>query len=81
MCAVRNLTLYKNKEHVIEQDFIYRGTSALKRGYGMCFELDYLTTTTGQTAADPFGGRGLKEVATPSPTNNLACSPLISILR
>jgi hypothetical protein len=71
MCAVRNLTLYKNKEHVITQDFIYHGTAALKRGYGMCFNKAYATTTTGQTAADPFGARGLKEVATPSPTNNM----------
>ena len=66
---VRNLTLYKDAKHEIVQDFVYHGTTALKRGYGMCFDLDYLTTTTGQTATDPWGARGLKEVAVPSASN------------
>ena len=66
---VRNLTLYADAKHELVQDFIYNGTAALKRGYGMCFDLDYLTTTTGQAATDPWGRRGLKQVAVPSASN------------
>jgi len=74
---VRNLTLYKNAKHEIVQDFIYHGTTALKRGYGMCFDLDYVTTDTGQTATDSWGARGLKEVAIPSSSNNMAFAGVI----
>ena len=65
----RNLTAYINSFYENVDEFIYRGTAALKKGHGMCFDLDYLTTTTLQTATDPWGARGLKTVEVPSPSN------------
>jgi len=58
--------------------FVYRGTTALKKGYGMCFDLDYLTTETGEKATDPFGARGLKTVEKPSLTNNSAFAGVLT---
>jgi len=49
--------------------FVYRGTTALKKGHGMCFDLDYATTDTGQTATDAYGGRGKKVVQVPAVAN------------
>ena len=70
--VTRNLTYYKNRRYENVNSFVYTGTAALERGRAMCFDLDALTTTTGQTAADPWGRRGLQEVQTPSPSNNMA---------
>lgn len=66
---MRNLATYYKQAHIIAGEFVYHGTAALKKGYGMCFDLDYLTTATGETATDAFGGRGLKEIAVPSASN------------
>lgn len=53
--------------------FIYRGTAALKKGHGMCFDLDYANSSiTGEKVTDPFGGRGLKEIQIPLSSNNNA---------
>jgi len=48
--------------------FWYYGTTDLKDGQGLCFDNTYATTSTGQTAADPFGGRS-RAVALPTTTN------------
>jgi hypothetical protein len=75
---IRNLTTYVNRRGEILGEFVYKGTAELKRGYGMCFNLDALTTSTGQTAADPWGRRGLKEVELPSQSNNLAFAGVLT---
>lgn len=49
----------------------YLGSTALKKGWGMCYDLDYTTTATGETATDPFEARG-NFVVVPDNTNNLA---------
>jgi hypothetical protein len=67
---MRNNAQYAKRGYQETGLFLYRGTAALKKGYGMCFDLDYLTTETGETAADAFGGRGLVEVAIPSASNS-----------
>ena len=69
MANVLNLTNYQKQAYTKKAMFIYRGTVALKKGHGMCFDMDYLTTATGETATDAFGARGLKEVAVPSASN------------
>ena len=58
--------------------FVYRGSVDLKAGYGMCFDLDYVTTTTGQTATDNWGARGLKTVEIPSSSNNNAFAGVLT---
>jgi len=76
--AARNLTKYMNQREEVLNQFIYTGTAALKRGYGMCYDLDALTTNTGQTAADPWGRRGLREVQLPNQSNNLAFAGVLT---
>ncbi len=66
---ITNLVQYQNQFYTRKAIFIYRGTTALKKGFGMCYDLDYLTTTTKQTATDPFGARGLKEIQVPAVAN------------
>jgi len=74
----RNIIQYQNQAYAKKAMFVYLGTSALKKGYGMCFNLDYLTTETGQTATDPFGARGLKVVEEPSNSNNYAFAGVLT---
>jgi hypothetical protein len=74
----RNIVNYLNQAYVKKAMFVYRGTAALKRGHGMCFDLDYVTTTTGQTATDPWGARGLKTVEVPSNSNNGAFAGVLT---
>jgi hypothetical protein len=64
-----NLVDYEKKAYVRTALFPYRGTTALKKGFGMCFDMDYLTTETGETATDAYGARGMKEIAVPSASN------------
>jgi len=69
MAEIRNLTNYIKQAYEKKAEFFTKGTSALKKGRGMCFDLDYATTTTNETATDPFGARGLKMVDVPSASN------------
>jgi len=47
----------------------FTGTGALKPGFGLCYDKDYATTKTGETATDAFGKR-TSAVAVPDATNN-----------
>jgi len=68
---LQNMAGYKNVATQRKGRFFYTGTDAIEAGIGMCFDLDYLTTSTGETATDSFGGRGLKAVQKPTNGNNL----------
>jgi hypothetical protein len=74
----RNLAGYVNKNYQMEAEFVFTGTSALKRGHGMCYDLSKVTTETGQTATDSWGRRALKEVAVPSSSNNMAFAGVLT---
>lgn len=65
-----NLVDYDKKAYVRTGLFVYRGTAALKKGYGMCYDLAYATSENGQALTDSFGSRGLKTVAVPSKDNS-----------
>lgn len=85
MPNTRNLAGYENDRSENLGLFVYRGTDALEKGRGMCYNIDYATTDAGETAADQFGARGLKTIQKPNPDNNLAfagvltqCYPAIS---
>lgn len=78
MPPLRNLAEYFKQAHMIKGEFAYRGTTALKKGRGMCFDMDFLTTETGETATDDFGGRGFKTVEVPSSSNNGAFAGVLT---
>ena len=75
---MRNLVQYRKQAYVKKALFVYLGTTALKKGYGMCFDLDYLTTTVGERAIDAFGARGMKVVEVPSQSNNMAFAGVLT---
>ena len=71
---IRNNATYMKQPIINVGEFLYYGTAALKRGYGMCFDLDYYLS--GSTAAEIViaraansGDKGMKVVAVPSATN------------
>lgn len=77
--VTRNLTKYMNQREEILNQFIYTGTAALKRGFGMCFDLDAANSSvTGQKVTDPWGRRGLREVQIPSSSNNMAFAGVLT---
>lgn len=75
---IRNLVEYRKQAHMEKGSFVYYGTAALKKGHGMCFDLDYVTTATGETATDNFGARGMRVVEKPSRSNNMAFAGVLT---
>ncbi len=67
----RNLTRHYNQVPKKKRQVWFPGTTALKKGMGVCYDLDIAGTGTGQLATDPWGRRG-NSVAVPDTTNNLA---------
>jgi len=75
---MRNLVQYRKQAYTKKGLFVYLGTTALKKGRGMCFDLDYYTSTTGEAVTDPFGARGLKVVEVPKNSNNYAFAGVLT---
>ncbi len=75
--STRNLTLYEHRMEEIVIDVVYRGTAALVKGQGMCYDLDYFTSTTKQAVTDPFGGRALRTIEVPSASNRQAFAGVV----
>jgi len=75
---LHNIIQYRKQAYVKKGLFVYLGTGALKKGHGMCFDLDYLTTETGETATDKFGARGLKVVEKPTYANCMAFAGVLT---
>lgn len=48
---------YENQSKLIPRWVFFTGSTALVEGQGVCYNHDYLTTETGETATDPFGKR------------------------
>jgi hypothetical protein len=76
--VTRNTIRYINGREENLNEFVYTGTAALKRGYGMCFDLGVFGTGTGETITDPWGRRGQREVQLPSASNNLAFAGVLT---
>ena len=67
----RNLALFGNQKTEYKKSVWFNGSTALKKGRGVCYDIDTAGTGTGETATDPWGRRG-RVVALPSTANNLA---------
>jgi len=76
--TMRNIVNYRKQAYVKKGLFVYLGTTALKKGHGMCFDMDYLTTTVGERAIDKFGARGLKVVQVPVAANSMAFAGILT---
>jgi hypothetical protein len=55
----------------------FPGSTQVRKGMGLCYDLDIVTTTTGETATDAWGRRG-NSIAVPDSTNNLAFAGVAS---
>uniref|UniRef100_A0A6M3K3I9 Uncharacterized protein n=1 Tax=viral metagenome TaxID=1070528 RepID=A0A6M3K3I9_9ZZZZ len=73
----RNLTRYYNQAPMIKRRVWFPGTTAIRKGMGLCYDLDVAGSDTGQAATDGWGRRG-NSVAVPSSTNNLAFAGVAS---
>jgi len=68
---MRNLALFGNQKTEFKKTVWFTGSTALKKGRGVCYDIDVADTGTGELATDPWGRRG-RVVALPSTSNNLA---------
>lgn len=69
--------LHENQGNYMPRRVWFSGTTALLKGQGVCFDLDYLTTNTGETATDAWEKRA-NTVAVPSTSNNMAFAGVAS---
>ena len=67
----RNLALFGNQKTEFKKTVWFTGSTAIRKGMGLCYDLDVAGTGTGEAATDPWGRRG-RLVAVPSTSNNLA---------
>jgi hypothetical protein len=68
---MNNIVQYAKQNPKKPRRVWFGGATALVKGQGVCYDLDVLTTETGQTATDKFGARGIT-VAVPDASNSLA---------
>jgi hypothetical protein len=62
--------VYHNTGKVIAKRVFFTGSTAISKGIGLCYERDYTSTTTGETATDACALRDAR-VELPSNANNL----------
>ena len=67
--GIEQVTLYEQNETKKIKRVFYTGTDAVVMGKGLCYDRDYATAATGETATDAWGKRG-QVVAAPATTNN-----------
>ena len=65
----RNLAHFGVQQRAFKEKVWFSGSTAVRKGMGLCYDLDTVTTDTGETATDPWGRRG-RLVAVPSTSNN-----------
>jgi len=61
--------MYETQAKLIPEWVFFQGTTAIVQGQALCYNNDYVTTDTGETATDAWGKRG-KVVELPSISNN-----------
>lgn len=74
---IKNLTRQWNQARENKLRVWFPGSTAIRKGMGLCYDLDVLSTNTGETATDAWGRRG-NSVAVPDNTNNLAFAGVAS---
>jgi hypothetical protein len=69
--SYRAIARFGNQDPVYKEKVWFTGSTALKKGMGVCYDLDYYTANSGEAVTDNWGRRG-NVVAVPSTSNNLA---------
>ena len=71
MAITKNLARFGAQAPAMKYSVWFTGSTAIRKGMGLCYDLDVAGTGTGEAATDPWGRRG-NLVAVPSTSNNLA---------
>ena len=74
----KNLTRFFNQARSNKLRVWFPGSTAIRKGMGLCYDLDVAGTGTGELATDGWGRRG-NSVAVPDTTNNLAFAGVSSM--
>lgn len=69
--SYKAIARFGNQAPVYPEEVWFSGSTALKKGMGVCYDLDYYTALSGQAVTDAWGRRG-NVVAVPDTANNLA---------
>ena len=75
--GINNTVRHYNQQASRKQRAWFPGSTQVRKGMGLCYDLDIVTTNTGETATDPWGRR-MNSVAVPDNTNNLAFAGVAS---
>ena len=67
----KNLARFADQAPQKKYSVWFEGSTAIRKGMGLCYDIDTAGTGTGETATDPWGRRG-NVVAVPTTSNNLA---------
>jgi hypothetical protein len=65
-----NLATFADQKRELKYSVWFEGSTAVRKGMGLCYDIDTADTGTGETATDPWGRRG-NVVAVPSNANNM----------
>jgi len=68
---IKNLVRWMNQARENKLRVWFPGSTAIRKGMGLCYDLDVAGTGTGELATDGWGRRG-NSIAVPDTTNNLA---------
>lgn len=66
----KNLARFGAQAPTLKYSVWFEGSTAIRKGMGLCYNIDVADTGAGETATDPWGRRG-NVVAVPSTSNNL----------
>jgi len=67
---IRNISRHWNQSPCFKERLWFPGTTRVRKGMGLCYDIDVAGTGTGETATDPWGRRG-NSIAVPSSSNNM----------
>lgn len=67
----KNLAMFADQKRLLKYSVWFEGSTAVRKGMGLCYDIDTTGTGTGETATDGWGRRG-NVVAVPTTSNNLA---------
>ena len=70
MSLRKNLATFADQKRELKYSVWFEGSTAVRKGMGLCYDIDTADTGSGETATDPWGRRG-NVVAVPSTSNNL----------
>jgi hypothetical protein len=76
--TIRNINRHWNQLREFKERVWFPGSTQVRKGMGLCYDLDITGTGTGETATDQWGRRG-NSVAVPDSSNNISFAGVSSM--